>query len=177
MTDMPTVLHIGCGTDIHEDAHNVDKMDLEGVDQAIDLNEYPWDLPRDHFEEIRAYHVLEHLSEIGTALRECQQLLVDGGKLVVKVPVGQNAIADPDHEHVWIWDTPLYYCGERHWDTDVGLKVVDRDVDVHIHIPDGSIPRRLYEWGVEYAERSYGQGRWMFDLPFTSGEFTVVFEK
>lgn len=175
ITTIEPVLHLGCGTDIHEDAYNVDKVGLEGVDQTIDLNEYPWDLPRDEFHEIRAFHVFEHLDDIEQALRECADCLSTGGKLIVKLPVGQNAIADPDHEREWIWDTPEYYCGARHWDVDVGLTVVDRDVTLRTHLNGsfGAVAKGL----ITLYERQHGQGRWMFDVPFTSGEFTVVFRK
>jgi len=169
------VLHLGCGEDIHSDAHNVDQVDLPGVDQTLNLNEIPWELPRDYFYEIRAYHVFEHLDDMERTLRECAELLVEGGVLTVKLPIGQNAIADPDHEHVWIWDTPLYYCGERHWDVAVGLNVKSRDVVLHTHL--NGVAGALSKTLTTVYERLHGQGRWMFDVPFSSGEFTVVFQK
>lgn len=170
----PHALNLGCGTDIHADADNVDQdHTLSGLDGVVDLNTYPWEVPHPPYAEIRAYHVLEHLSDIARALREIQRLLTPTGRAVVKMPVGQNAIADPDHTHRWIWDTPAYYTGQRHWDADVGLTVVDRDVTLHSHLNGAA--KYIQERLIHAYERRHGQGRWMFDVPFTSGEFTVVF--
>lgn len=168
-------LHLGCGTDIHTDAWNVDKLDAEGVDQTMDLDEYPWNLPRNHFKEIRAYHVFEHLEDIRRALVECRRLLSESGQLIIKLPVGQNAWTDPDHEHRWNWDTPEMYCGERPWDADVGLEVVEKDAYIRTHVNWPVNP--VYGGCIRLWEQWEGPGRWMFDLPATSGEFTVVFEK
>jgi len=169
------VLHLGCGNDIHPDAYNVDLYDLEGVDQTLDLNSEQWDLPESYFREIRAYHVFEHVESIEHALRQCNDLLKPGGELIVKLPVGQNAVADPDHERAWIWDTPEYYCGKRHWDTDVGLSVKSRHVKLHTHL--NGVVGAIQKVAMGLYQHQHGMGRWMFDVPFTSGEFTVRFQK
>jgi SAM-dependent methyltransferase len=166
------VLHLGCGEDIYRDAHNVDAVPLEGVDEVVDLAEMPWPWPDKCVRRIEAHHVVEHLSDIGAALRESARVLEPGGRLVLTLPVGQNAVADPDHEHAWTWDTPLYYCGERHWDVDVGLTLVDREVSVHTHL-NGRVGD-WYERAIVAYRRRHGDGRWLFDLPCTSGEFRVV---
>ena len=89
------------------------------------------------------------------------------------MPVGINAIADPDHDHQWTWQTPEFYCGARHWDVDVGLAVAHKRVELHSHL-DGRA-RELHEWLIDRLEARYGQGEWLFDVPMTSGEFEVVF--
>jgi len=50
---------------------------------------------------------------------------------------------------------------------------VDRDVTLHSHLNGAA--KYIQETLVHAYERRHGQGRWMFDVPFTSGEFTVVF--
>lgn len=172
---VPTCLNLGCGSDIREDWHNVDVVSLDGVDQQLNLEKIPWDLPANHFEYILCSHVLEHLSDIEATLREIARILQPGGVVEIRWPVGMNERADPDHKQTWVWESPLFYCGERHWDVDVGLEVIRRDVSLHAHL--GETATRVYMGLVEAYRRIYHDGRWLFDLPATSGEFTVVMEK
>jgi SAM-dependent methyltransferase len=173
--DYPPRLNLGAGDDTDPGRWDVDIRDGPGIDQVVDLDEMPWPWPDETFGLIQASHVLEHLDSVGDALAECARVLRPGGFVEVHWPVGMNERADPDHAHRWVWDTPLYYCGERAWDRDVGLAVVNRSVDVHVHL--NGVSRWLYRRWIAMYRRRHGPGRWLFDLPATSGEFTVVFEK
>lgn len=168
-------LHLGCGENTKPDYHNVDLHDLSGVDETADLSDYPWPWAENEYTHILAEHVFEHLEDMERTLSECSRILKPGGTLEVVMPIGMNAVADPDHEHVWIWDTPEYYCGKRHWDTDVGLEVVDREVELHTHAC--GLVHSGYSACIGLLERVYGPGRWQFDMPVTSGNFRVVFQK
>jgi SAM-dependent methyltransferase len=168
-------LNLCCGSDQHRDAWNVDVNPACGPDEIHDLNETPWPWPDNAFERVYITHGLEHLESVEAALRESERILTEGGRLKVTWPVGMNERADPDHgSHQWVWDTPEYYCGKRPWDVDVGLTVIDREVSLHTHF-QGRLDD-AYTRAIEWYERQHGQGRWLFDLPATSGEFTVVFQ-
>lgn len=170
-----TKLHLGCGDNIKPDARNVDAVGLEGVDEVVDLNEYPWPWEDNRWRYILAEHVFEHLDSVEQALRECARVLEPGGRLEVVWPMGMNERADPDHKHTWVWDTPLYYCGERHWDIDVGLEVIERDAYIGTHF--NGVAKVVYGGLIKLYDYYYGPDRWMFDMPVTSGEFRVVFQK
>jgi len=171
---LPEILHLGCGEDYREGAHNVDVVASVGPDEVADLDACPWPWPASSFTRIDAEHVFEHLEDVERALRECQRVLRPGGRLHVTVPMGANAVADPDHKRLWTWQTPEFYCGERHWDTDVGLSVVDKSVETHTHLPlpIGAVERAVF--GLQ--KRSAGPGEWCFNWPGISGDFQVVFE-
>lgn len=176
MTEYPDTLHLGCGEDYRAGEWNVDAVASVDPDEVVDLDETPWPWPDATFRYIRAYHVLEHVADIEAALRESARVLQPGCRLVVKLPVGLDAIADPDHKHVWTWRTPEFYCGKRHWDRDVGLRVLSRDVSLWPAGQENPLAaldklrwslRRLFD----------GPGPWCFNQSGSSGEFTVVFEK
>lgn len=167
-------LHLGCGRDYRPDAHNVDAVASVGPDEVVDLEETPWPWPDSSFERIDAEHIFEHLEDIEAVLRECARVLEPGGELRVVMPMGANSVADPDHDHIWTWQTPEFYTGSRHWDVDVGLDVVEKSVETHTHLsgPLGALDR--LKWQVQ--KRRQGYGEWCFSWPSMSGEFTVVFQ-
>jgi len=168
-------LHLGCGDREKPGYTNVDVRETAATDQVHDLEQTPWPWADNSTRRIVAEHVFEHLDSVETTLRECARILRPGGRLKVVWPVGQNGWADPDHEHRWTWDTPEMYCGKRGWDADVGLSVVSRDISMVSHI--SGLPGALYRGLIAGLEWRQGQGRWLCDLPATSGEFTVVFER
>lgn len=175
--DVPTALNLGCGEDVRPGWHNVD-LYYEGADEKLDISEVPWPYPSDHFDTILASHVLEHLEldQQLDVLAECARVLKPQGRLQVNYPLGKNYRADPTHVGPsWEWPTPLYYCGERHWDADTGLVVSGRDVTVWSENPEGWV-QMVQQAYLTLKERLYGTGRWCFGHPNTGGEFIVMFQ-
>jgi len=167
-------LHLGSGKNTIPHMWNVDRINHDGVDEVVDLSEYPWPWDDGQFQYILAEHVFEHLPDMEATLRECARILKPGGRVEIAMPVGQDSWADPDHKHRWTWDTPEFYCGKRPWDPTVGLNVVSREVDLW---PHGGGPGLAYGALLKAALWVGSPGRWCFDLPATSGEFRVVFGK
>lgn len=167
-------LHLGCGTDYRQGWHNVDAVASVEPDQVVDLEQTPWPWETDSVKRIYGAHVIEHLSEPFEILQECKRVLHDGATCTIILPVGLNAVADPDHEHVWTWQTPGFYTGKRHWDRDCGLDLLDRDVTLWSTLPGalGTIHRQTIKARMSY----YDAGNWCFSEPYTSGEFSVRFQ-
>lgn len=173
-TPAPDALNLGCGEDYHTDAWNVDQIRNVDPDEVLNITETPWPWADNSFTEVRLYHVLEHVEHIPETLRECCRVLEPGGSIEIRWPVGLNERADPDHKHTWVWDTPEMYTGARPWDTDLPLAVEDREVTLHSHLPGHW--SRVHTKLLSAALGHFGGGRWAFDVPMTSGEFTVVFQ-
>ena len=170
----PEVLHLGCGEDYREGEWNVDVVESVDPDEVVDLNERPWPWADNSVSTIRAEHVFEHLDDIEATLRECARVLRPDGYLITAWPIGLDALADPTHQRLWTWRTPEMYCGSRHWDTDVGLSVENRTVELWSHLP-GRVRSTAHTKLLRWFKRRSGPGPWCFDAPFTSGEFRVVF--
>ncbi len=62
------------------------------------------------FDEVLASHVLEHLFDMGGALREIHRVLKRGGKLIVVAPYGTDKLYDPFHHHPFDLTTMDYFC-------------------------------------------------------------------
>jgi len=172
------VLHLGCGDDERPEAWNVDARDTAAADEVVDLDATPWPWPDASFSYIIANHVVEHLADIHAALCEMARVLRPGGEAVVRVPIGTDACADPDHSwgggQPWTWRTPTMHCGARPWDRDCGLRVADRDVTLFTQAPGVAGQLTALKWWA--LRRRYGLGEWCFNQPASSGEFTVRFE-
>lgn len=69
-------------------------------------------LRRGYFDSITAEHVLEHVPDLVNAMRNCLELLYDGGVLRVAVPydLSYGAWQDPTHVHAFNERSWVYYC-------------------------------------------------------------------
>lgn len=73
-------------------------VDLLDADIIMDL-EKPWELADNSVGVIRAYHLLEHLTDTIHFFNEAYRVLAPGGFLLIEVPSvsGQGAFSDPTH--------------------------------------------------------------------------------
>lgn len=155
-TDLPSVLHLGCGDDYHDGALNVDVNPDSAADELYDITDIPWPWPDGVFERIEAHQLVEHLPDRVAFFAEAARVLATDGELVISVPLGRNAITDDDHETNWGYATPEQFCQEqrRPWDPDVPFVLVERDLP-HLQLggPLGplspmlhSLARRWPDW-------------------------------
>lgn len=111
---MPSLL-MGCGksrqkkvafTDAPEWVQPLVTLDMDpdsGADIIHDLDVRPLPFPDDHFDEMGAYDVLEHLGRNGDwkgyfdEFAEYWRILKPGGLFSILVPIGQDHFADPGH--------------------------------------------------------------------------------
>ncbi len=91
-------LNLGCGTDVRQGWVNLDVADLPGVDVVHDLAELPLPFADEHFSEVLANDVLEHLDYI-PVVRELHRVVASGGRLHVRSPHFTSAAVwvDPTH--------------------------------------------------------------------------------
>ena len=84
---LPTKLNVGCGYDIREGYLNVDLHQKHKPDLVADVSDLSM-LPEEHFKEIVAQDVLEHLERHKTVptLVEWARLLRQGARLHLRVP-------------------------------------------------------------------------------------------
>lgn len=127
--ELPRRINVGSGKGWNLEALNLDIDPLWRPDFVADLN-HPMPtgvlidfgrfgeriLPAGYFEEIHASHVLEHLSDLVTAMESFLRLLSEGGVLAIEVPydLSHGAWQDPTHvralnERSWLYYTDWFW--------------------------------------------------------------------
>lgn len=98
---IPRTLDIGCGPHKLSGAYGIDLRPLPGVDQIVDLEEHPWELPSDHFEFIRLQHVIEHVNDTFGLAREMIRVAKNGCRIEIKTPHYSSYASWGDPTHRW----------------------------------------------------------------------------
>lgn len=140
-------LSIGCGTiwrELGSDWEGLDIVDF-GQKHVLNIEKTPWEIVKETYEEIRAWHVLEHVHQekVIAVMNEAHRVLKPNGIFDIKVPPVQSlneAFSDPTHLSTWTVTTfKNYFCGKSPRTADYGIKkwqtnfLDDRDPGV-IHI-------------------------------------------
>lgn len=132
------MIDLGAGDD--PDPRATETVDLyTDADHQFDLGER-WELDEDSVDGLIGNHVVEHL-DTEHVFDEAARVLVDGGWFELTVPIGRDAVADPDHRQRWTYWTPKMYCRRarredgRPWDSDTEFELVDRDLSVWLFGP------------------------------------------
>lgn len=164
---MPSLL-LGCGnsrakkvalngaTSFVEPLITLDMNPDCGADVVHDLDVRPLPFPDDHFDEMAAYDVLEHIGRQGDwrgffdEFAEYWRILKPGGTFCIVVPVGPDHHADPGHtrffEDTWFGflDRDCYVrrlaAGEPvtdyrwYWKRDFAVLALERIGNHHISV-------------------------------------------
>ena len=137
----PKILNMGSGKDFKAEALNIDIEPETNPDVILDLNQ---PIPREglavesrrfgeiqltenYFDEIHSNDVLEHLTNLTTAMTTCLRLLKVGGEFKINVPydLSYGAWQDPTHvrafnERSWLYYTDwFWYLGWDQWRFDL----------------------------------------------------------
>lgn len=102
-------LNLGCGESLRKGYVNVDWHAATGADIVHNLNDFPYPFENNSFEEIVAFHVLEHLDRPFDVMRELHRLLVPHGTLYLKVPHFSRGFTHAEHRHGFDLSFPKYF--------------------------------------------------------------------
>lgn len=109
------ILHIGSGSNVLEGATTIDILDLPGVDVVHNLDVTPWPFPPESFDIIYAHSVVEHLTDLISAMEEMHRLLKPGGRIIMAVPYFRSvdAFQDPTHKLFFTSGSLDYFLSEE----------------------------------------------------------------
>jgi predicted SAM-dependent methyltransferase len=80
------ILNLGAGEKLVEGAVNVDITPGEGIDQIVDLTQFPYPWEDNSIDGIHLSHILEHFPDQVPVIKECYRILKKGGFFRVVVP-------------------------------------------------------------------------------------------
>jgi hypothetical protein len=108
-------LCLGSGRKKQDDAVNVDIVSSTRPDICHNLNQTPWPLPDNWFDECSAYDVIEHLDNIVATMEEVHRVCRNGAVVRITVPHFScaNAFMDPTHRHYFSCFSLNYFTGEH----------------------------------------------------------------
>ena len=141
-------LNLGAGNDIKKNYVNHDLVNLHGIDLVHDLNNYPWPMKDNAFDEIIANDLLEHLDDFMKAMEEAHRILKPGGLFKIRVPYWNSwcTHADPTHKRGFhelrfhFFDPNSSYCKERPYYTHARFHISSEIFVLAPLSPYASIP-------------------------------------
>lgn len=112
---IPIILNLGCGRKKMANSINVDITNDTSPDIVHNLNVRPWPFPDNHFTEVHAYDVIEHLTDVLGTVNELYRVCQNGAMINITVPhySSSNAFTDPTHQHYFGWFSFDYFTGEH----------------------------------------------------------------
>ena len=93
------VLDVGCGVKKYPGAIGIDRIAGTAADALVDLDRFPYPFRDDSFEQVRAVHVIEHVSDVIRTMEEFHRLLHNGGVVYIATPhyTDFSSFCDPTH--------------------------------------------------------------------------------
>ena len=115
-------LNLGSGNKRYDEFLNVDKYDIFKPDIVHDLEQFPYSFEDNTINEIKMYHILEHLGQepkiFNNIITELYRISKNNTKIDIRVPHPRhdNYLADPTHVR------PI---------TQMTLNLYDRELNEH----------------------------------------------
>lgn len=168
------VLNLGCGLKRVEGAVNVDVTPRTAPDLVHDLNQRPWPLPDEHFREVIAEDVLEHLDDVVGALEEIHRVSRDGALVRITLPHFScaNAFTDPTHRRQFgRFSFACFTEGDEHaFYTTARFR--ERSLNIIFH--PSLVNKLVWRLANRFPEAYERRWAWVFPAWFMSVELEVV---
>ncbi len=109
------ILDVGCGINKYPGAIGIDRNARTRADVIADLDQYPFPFADSSFHEVRAIHVIEHVSDVIRTMEEFYRLLESGGRAVIVTPHYTDFSSFCDPTHRWHLNSFSFrYFGDDH---------------------------------------------------------------
>jgi SAM-dependent methyltransferase len=169
-----TILNLGAGRKRRSDAVNVDLVADTNPELVWDLNRLPWPLPSDHFREVLAADVIEHLDNIVSVMEEIHRVCLPGAIVRITLPHFScpNAFRDPTHRHYFSWFSFHYFTGENQWEFYTGCRF--RRLASHLYFYPTLINKLVWRLANRFPETYERHWTWIFPAWFLSFDLEVI---
>jgi SAM-dependent methyltransferase len=91
--------NLGCGNNKLEGFINVDQQEIYNPDLVMNLDKFPWNIESNSSDVVVLNHVLEHLTDLMSVMKELYRISVPDAKIYITVPhpLSYDFIVDPTH--------------------------------------------------------------------------------
>jgi ubiquinone/menaquinone biosynthesis C-methylase UbiE len=139
-----------------------------------DLNDMPWPLPGNSFDEVRCYDVLKHLKDIVAVMEEIHRVGKPGAKVHITTPhfSSANSYTDPTHLHhlgLYSFD---YFTGDNRLSFYTGVRF--KKLVTHLVFRPIWKNKLIWRLAKRYPTFYEGHLAWIFPAWFMSVELEVV---
>jgi SAM-dependent methyltransferase len=104
-------LNIGCGDNVYDGYINMDKVCLDNVDLVWDLEHTPLPFKDNSVQEIRAEHIMEHVSNFMQLIEELYRICKPDAHIHILAPYYkyEGAFRDPTHKSFFTEHSFAYF--------------------------------------------------------------------
>jgi SAM-dependent methyltransferase len=107
------ILDVGCGINKFPGAIGIDRNPRTRADVICDLDHFPYPFRDSSFDQLRAVHVIEHVSDVIRTMEEFHRLVRPGGRIHIVTPHYTDFSSFCDPTHRWHLNSfSLRYFGE-----------------------------------------------------------------
>ncbi len=99
MPEGRTRLDIGCGNNKMPGATYLDFDSKAHPDILHDLNKFPYPIKDNSYDEIYAKHIIEHLNDVVSFIKEMERILKPGGTVFIATPHFSSRVAYSEPQH------------------------------------------------------------------------------
>ncbi len=95
------ILDVGCGIKKFPGSIGIDRNTDTAADIIWDLDQFPWPVESNSFNEARLIHVIEHVGDVIATMEEVHRILKPGGQIILETPHYTDFSSWCDPTHRW----------------------------------------------------------------------------
>src|SRR2546427_4742792 len=119
----------------------IDRNPACRADVLCDLDHIPYPFADSSFDQLRAIHVIEHVSDVVRSMEEFHRLVRPGGRVRIETPHYTDFSSFCDPTHRWHLNSFSFrYFGDRNGGFGYYTRARMRERQVHVKMP------RLWRW-------------------------------
>ena len=128
------ILDMGCGRNKRPGAIGMDRVKLPEVDLVHNLNQIPYPIKDNFFDEVYATHVIEHMDSVLAVMEEIHRICRPHARVTLITPHYTDSISWQDPTHQWHLNSysfsyfePSYHT--NHY-TQARFKIIRKEVEM-----------------------------------------------
>lgn len=129
------VLDVGCGVKKFPGSVGIDRLPGADADIVWNLDEFPWPVDANSFDQVRLIHVIEHVGDVMKTMEEIHRVLRPGGRVLMETPHYTDFSSWCDPTHKWHLNTYSFrYFGDNNAGYGYYSPVRFREISIRVKL-------------------------------------------